>query len=109
MVASAVAANGSLHVFRADGQNVTYTWQPSGKTAWNGGQKGKSVAAFTQFAKAPAKITGITADVASNGTLHVFVDCDNGSTYYAFQKKGETAWSGAQKGKTIAGLTLFAS
>jgi N-acetylmuramoyl-L-alanine amidase len=108
MVASALAANGNLHVFRADGDTISYTWQKAGDSAWNGGKSGVSPAAFTQFAKAASKVTGITAELSKSGALNVFVDCDNGKTYYTWQRKGETSWNGGQAGKTVAGLALFA-
>jgi hypothetical protein len=108
MVASALASNGNLHVFRADGDAVSYTWQKKGESAWNGGKSGVSPAGFSAFAKAPAPITGITATLSDSGALNVFVDCSNGKTYYTWQRKGENSWNGGATGKGVAGLSLFA-
>ena len=108
MVAAALGANGTLHVFRANGQNVGYTYKAKDSTAWNGGEKGKQVAKFTAFAQAPAKIIGMTAELGSGGSLNLWVDCADGNTYWTQQAKGESAWSGGEKGKRVAGLAVFA-
>jgi hypothetical protein len=108
MVASALASNGNFHVFRADGDTVSYTWQKKGESAWNGGKSGVSPAAFSTFAKAPAKIVGVSATLSDSGALNLFVTCSNGKTYYTWQRKNETAWNGGQSGKSVAGLVLFA-
>ena len=108
MLASAIAANGSFHVFRAKGKTVSYTWQKKGDTAWHGGEKGKGVAAWSQFAEAPDDIIGITANVSDTGSFNVFVECKD-TTYYTYQAKGQSDWHGGQKGKQVAGLTPWAS
>lgn len=106
MLASALADNGNLHVFEAKDRDVRYTWQRSGESAWNGGTT--STAGWTFFAKAPSAIIGISASLSDVGNLHLFVDCDNGHTYYTWQRKGETSWNGGEPGKSVAGLSLFA-
>lgn len=109
MVASALGANGTLHVFRADGKNIGWTYKMKHDTAWNGGEKGKQVAAFKPFATAEANIVGITAELGSGGALSLWVDCANGKTYWTQQPKGETSWNGGKAGVQVAGLTLFAA
>jgi hypothetical protein len=108
MVASALSANGSFHVFEAKGQDVRYTYQSPGKTSWAGGEKGDAPAGLSHFAKAPAQIIGVSSTLSQAGHLHVFVRCDNGRTYYTWQRKGETSWEGGAPGKSPAGLLLFA-
>ena len=108
MLASAIAANGNYHVFKAKGKTVSYTWQGANSTSWSGGEPGKGIASFGKFADAPADIVGITADVAHNGALHVFVECENGHVYYTYQRKNETAWQGGEPGKALAGFAQFA-
>jgi hypothetical protein len=60
------------------------------------------------MASAEAEIVGVSATVADNGTMHVFVRCANGKTYYTYQKKNESAWAGGAPGKSVAGLSYFA-
>ena len=108
MLASAIAANGSFHVFRAKGKSVSYTWQKKGDTEWHGGEKGKGIADWSAFATADDDIIGITANVSETGSLHVFVECEK-MTYYTYQSKHDTEWHGGQKGKQVAGLTPWAS
>jgi hypothetical protein len=50
----------------------------------------------------------ITACVAANGALHVFVRTKDGSVFYAWQAKGSTSWSGGKPGVAPAGLAPFA-
>ena len=107
MIASAVAANGNLHVWRAKGDNLSYCWQAADKNNWSGGEPGKAIAAFSQFAKAPSPIIGVSASTADNGNLHVWVLCEDGNTYYAWQAKDSNKWSGQEPGK-MAALGLFA-
>jgi hypothetical protein len=53
-IAAERGAGGALQVFITyDNGDVAYTWQPSGSTAWQGGQPGKQIAAFSPFAPAP--------------------------------------------------------
>lgn len=111
MIASAVADNGSLHVFMVGPQRKTvwYTWQPKGSTAWNGGAPNKQVAKMIKFADVPdgRTIRGIASERGSGGALQVFVTLDDGSTVYTWQPKGSTAWNGSGKDK-IATLIPFA-
>ena len=108
MVASAMNEGGALHVFVADGANVGYTWQKPNQTGWNAGGEGEGPAGLNHFAKAPAKIVGIDANLNDGGVLHVFVKCDNGNTYYTYQPKGKNNWNGGEAGKSVAGFSLFA-
>ncbi len=106
MLGADVTANGALHVFRARGDKLGYTWQKAGQSAWEGGTT--TPAAFKPFATAPAKIVGVDAKLSHDGHLQVFVDCADGKTYYTWQRKGETSWNGGEAGKSVAGLSLFA-
>jgi len=108
MVASALSAAGNFHVFVASGKSVKYTWQKKGETSWEGGAPGRSIAGLKAFGNAPADIVGIDANLADNGTLHVFVKCSNGNTYFTYQPKGSNSWDGGEPGKAIAGFGLFA-
>jgi hypothetical protein len=111
MIASAVADNGSLHVFMVGPQRRTvwYTWQRANQTAWNGGQQGQRVAGMQRFAEAPSgrTIRGVTAEVSRAGAMHLFVTLDDGSTVYTWQSKGASAWNGAAQNR-IANLIGFA-
>ena len=108
MIASCVASNGALHVWRAKGKKLSYTYQSKGKNNWDGGEAGKAVAGFSHFADADSDIIGVSATVSDAGALHVWVTCENGKTYYTWQRKGETSWEGGAPGKSVAGLSLFA-
>lgn len=54
------------------------------------------------------EIMAISACVADNGTMHVFVEDDKGAVWYTYQPKGKTDWNGGKAGKQIAGLSPFA-
>jgi hypothetical protein len=108
MLASAIAANDSFHVFRAKGKVVSYTWQKAKSTSWAGGEPGEGVADWNKLGETPANIIGLTADVADNGTMHVFAECDNGMTYYTYQKANDSAWAGGKAGAAVAGFSPFA-
>lgn len=55
-LAACVADNGTMHVFyEADDGSVWYTYQPKGKTDWNGGKPGKQLAGLSPFAPNPQK------------------------------------------------------
>jgi hypothetical protein len=84
LVASAVAANGNLHVFVADGRDLKVKWQAKGKTDWSN---------LAPLDAAPDEIVGVAAETSAGGNLHVFVRCRNGKTYYAYQRANESAWS----------------
>jgi hypothetical protein len=110
MIASGIAANGNFHVFRCKGKVVSFCWQAANSTGWSGGEAGKAIASFQRFGEVPSEIIGVTCEVAkSNGNFHVFVTCENGRTYFTFQKKNESGWSGGSPGKTIAGFQQFAA
>lgn len=53
-------------------------------------------------------IVAITAVVNNAGALHVFVEAKDGSIWYTWQRKGESAWQGGQAGKSVAKLQAFA-
>lgn len=50
----------------------------------------------------------IATAVSATGALHVFVEAKDGSLWYTWQKKGESAWNGGSGGKHVAGLIPFA-
>jgi len=53
-VAACVADNGTMHLFvEAKDGSVWYTYQPKGKSAWNGGVQGKQVAGLSKLCPAP--------------------------------------------------------
>ena len=56
----------------------------------------------------PEEVMAISACVADNGTMHVFVEDDKGAVWYTYQPKGKTDWNGGKAGKQIAGLSPFA-
>lgn len=111
MVTSAVADNGSLHVFTVGPgrRTVWYTWQRAGTSTWNGGQQGKQVAGLARFADAPSgrTIRGVAAERGSGGALNLFVTLDDGSVVWTQQGKGQTNWAGSAQGR-IAALAGFA-
>jgi hypothetical protein len=53
-------------------------------------------------------IVAITAALAQNGALHVFVEAKDGRVFYTWQPPNKTAWNGGAPGKSVAGLSLFA-
>lgn len=112
MVTSAVSDSGVLMVFvvGTDRRAIWDTWQRPGENNWNLGQSGKRIAGLRRFAEAPAgrTIRGLDAERAKNGTTHLWVTLDDGSTVFTFQPKGQTAWNGGQAGKSVAGLAGFA-
>lgn len=112
MITSAVADNGSLHVFSVGPQRGTvwYTWQRANQNAWNGGQSGQRVAGMQRFADAPSgrTIRGLSATLSKGGALHLFVTLDDGSTVYTWQPKASAQWAGGEPGKRIASLAAFA-
>jgi hypothetical protein len=107
LIASAVAANGNFHVFELDGGWIWYCWQNKGQTNWSGGEPGKGIAGMSRFAEAK-DVVSISAENASDGTLHVFGRKANGSVVFTYQKPNQTAWAGGAPGKSVAGLTGFA-
>lgn len=98
MIASAVADNGTLHVFwvEDDKKTVKFRYQPKGQTDWKDGGV---------FTKAGSELAGISATLAANGTLEVFAVYADGSPCHTWQKKGETGWHGGAPGKSIAGFS----
>jgi hypothetical protein len=97
MIASATAANGTLHVFWAgdDKKTVWYRYQKSGSNDWIDGGT---------LTKAPNEIAGLSATLSDTGTLELFARYTNGDPAHLWQKKGETGWSGGTPGKQKAGF-----
>jgi hypothetical protein len=54
------------------------------------------------------EIVGVATAQNAGGSLHTFVEADDGSIWYTYQSKGETAWNGGESGKRLAGLVKFA-
>jgi hypothetical protein len=107
LIASAVAANGNFHVFELDGGWIWYCWQGKGQTNWSGGEPGKGIAGMSRFCEAK-DVASISAETASDGTLHVFGRKTSGSVVFTYQKPNQTSWAGGAPGKSVAGLTGFA-
>jgi hypothetical protein len=53
-------------------------------------------------------IVAITTGLNNAGALHVFVEAKDGSVWYTWQRKGESAWEGGKPGKSVADLKPFA-
>jgi hypothetical protein len=107
LITSAVAANGNFHVFELDGGWIWYCFQRKGETSWSGGAPGKGVAGMSRFAEAK-DVVSISAETASDGTLHVFGRKQNGSVVFTYQKPNQSSWAGGASGKSTAGLSGFA-
>jgi hypothetical protein len=58
--------------------------------------------------KTTEDIVALTSFV-HDGTAHVIYEDKNGNLWYTWQKQGENNWHGGQPGKSVAGLTPFAS
>lgn len=54
------------------------------------------------------EIVAIATGVNSAGALHVFVEAQDGSIWYTWQRKNETSWQGGKPGKSVADLQPFA-
>jgi hypothetical protein len=97
MMASAVADDGTLHVFTVGPARSTawLTFQKPNQNAWWGGEAGRRIAGFFKFADAPSgrTIRGITAERAANGNLHFWMTLDNGDVHFRWQGKDATDWS----------------
>lgn len=99
LITSAVSDGGTLHVWWVgeDKKTVWYRYQRKGESAWQDGGK---------FANSdPKSIAGISATLAANGTLEVFVRYEDGTPAHTWQKKGSTQWSGGAPGKAIAAFS----
>ena len=107
LITSAVSDGGSFHVFELYEGWIWYTYQSKGKTNWNGGEPGKGVAGMNRFCEAK-DVVSINAELADDGTLHVFGRKKNGSTAFTYQKPKSTSWAGGEPGKSVAGLSGFA-
>jgi hypothetical protein len=100
MIASGVAANGTLHVFWMDDdlQTVWYRYQRRGSNDWiDGGM----------FTKAPKKVTGLSATLTATEVFELFVRYEDGKAGHCWQSAGSTGWSGGQAGKQIAGFSAL--
>jgi hypothetical protein len=95
MVASAVADNGTTHVFWADDDKLTvrYRYQQKGQHDWIDGGV---------LAKAPKKIAGLSATKTATGTLELFARYENANVAHLWQNPGQSAWSGGEPGKQKA-------
>jgi hypothetical protein len=111
MITTCLADSGVFNVFVVGPARGTIwdTWQRPNENSWNGGAPGKSIAGLRRFCEAPQgrTIRGVAAERAANGNLHVFATLDDGSTWYTWQGKGQTGWSGGQQGR-VAALSPFA-
>jgi hypothetical protein len=107
LIASAVAANGELHVWELDQGWVWDTWQRKGETSWAGGQPGKGVAGMRRFCEAK-DVVSISAATSPDGTMHLWGRKKNASTVFTYQKPNSSSWAGGQAGKSVAGFSGFA-
>jgi hypothetical protein len=99
LITSAVSDGGTIHVWWVgeDKKSVWYRFQRKNETDWNDGGK---------FANTdPKAIAGISATLNASGTLEVFIRYQDGTPAHTWQRKGETAWHGGEKGKSIASFT----
>jgi hypothetical protein len=55
------------------------------------------------------QIRAVASCINSAGALHTFYEARDGSIWYTWQRKGETAWQGGKPGQAPAGLQLFAA
>jgi hypothetical protein len=53
-------------------------------------------------------IVAIATGTNNGGAFHVFVEAKDGSVWYTWQKKGESAWQGGKQGVSVAKLQPFA-
>jgi hypothetical protein len=97
MITSAVAHNGSLHVFWVgeDRQTVRYEWQRKGESEWKDGGV---------LTKAPKKISGLSATKSASNILELFALYDDGTPAHLWQRGSDTEWSGGEKGEQVAGF-----
>lgn len=97
MIASALAADGTLHVWNVGPErgSVYLTFQKKGQNSWQGGEAGKQIAGRFKFCDAPKgrKIRGITADLSASGVLHFFCTMDDADIMYKYQRPNETEWT----------------
>jgi hypothetical protein len=70
---------------------------------WSGSDPGPSGSGLTE-----EDVLGVASAVSSSGALHVFAEDKDGAIYYCWQRAGETAWSGGEPGRQVAGLSRFA-
>jgi len=100
LVTSALAQNGTLHVWMVGPQRKTIwlTHQAANTASWWGGQAGRGPAGFRRFADAPAGRTfrGVSATLSKGGALHLFATLDNGVTMYSWQRPNESTWQNLQ-------------
>jgi hypothetical protein len=100
MIASAVAANGTLHVFwvGTDLKTVWYRYQPKGQTDWKDGGV---------LTKSGEKLAGLSAATTAGGTMELFARQDDGDPVHLWQKANQSGWSGGEAGKQKAGFTAL--
>jgi hypothetical protein len=54
------------------------------------------------------EIVAISCGVNNAGAFHVFVEAKDGSVWYTWQRKGESAWEGGKQNVSVAKLQPFA-
>jgi hypothetical protein len=98
LIASAVAANGTIHVFwlGTDSKTVWFRYQPKGQTDWKDGGV---------LTKSGEKLAGLSATTSAGGTLELFARQQDGGPVHLWQKANQTSWSGGEPGKQVAGFT----
>ena len=98
MITSAVSSGGTCHVWWVsnDNRTVWYRYQKKNSTDWIDGGV---------FTKASKDLAGLSATLMAGGVLELFAVYADGNPAHTWQRPGETAWSGGEKGKQIAGFT----
>jgi len=98
MITSAVAANGTLHVFwlGTDRKTVWYRYQKKNQTNWIDGGT---------LTKSNEKLAGLSSTTTATGTLELFGRQDDGGVVHLWQKANETSWSGGKAGQQKAAFT----
>jgi hypothetical protein len=98
LIASAVAANGTLHVFWVgeDGKTVWFRYQKKGDSDWKDGGV---------LTKSGEKLVGLSATTSASGDMELFARQADGNPVHTWQKANQSGWSGGQSGKQKAGFS----
>jgi len=67
---------------------------------WSGSDPGPSGSDLTED-----DVLSTASTLSAAGDLHVFAEAKDGSVWYAWQRHGQSGWSGGVPGKQLAGLS----